>query len=166
MKRASLKFVHPQLGCSLLMQLAIDLIQCFLFSSYLHFFFKNLISMIVFLNNVRRIGCVNIVFAPLALSIFPFSPSSVYRTPHLQICKQLAFLFLCVFWGISPSWRTLGAYYAGGVMPNFYVLKIPRKYLFSTKHERKKETKKIVVYRRGGFLYSCILLGTPLSSCP
>jgi hypothetical protein len=50
----------------------------------------------VFQNNVRRIGCVNIVFVPPALSIFTSSPS-MYRTSHLQIRKQLPFLIsMCI----------------------------------------------------------------------
>jgi hypothetical protein len=45
--------------------------------------------------------------------------SSQKLNSQLSSCKQLPFYFLCVFWGISPSRRTLGCYIMPRELSNF-----------------------------------------------
>jgi hypothetical protein len=73
--------------------------------------------------------------------------------------KQLPFYFyVYIFWGISPSRRTLECY-AGGNFPQIlYVPTFPWKYFFLTKWERSKEMRKESCLCKGRFQYSCILL--------
>jgi hypothetical protein len=69
--------------------------------------------------------------------------------------KQLPFYFKCVFWGISPSRRTL-RHYAGGASPILYVPMFSWKYFFFMKEENFEEIKREL--HKGRFQYSCILL--------
>jgi len=78
----------------------------------------------------------------------------VVKTSSRQLYSVLAgtlttpFLFLCVFWGISPNRRTLGRY-VKGALPILYVLMFPWKYFFSISIGKKWGNEKRVVYVRG-----------------
>jgi len=119
--------------------------------------------MIVSLNNVRQIRMCEYHLCPL-----PLFQSSLFFLPckEQQKHKQLPFLnFYVYFEGSPPAEEPLGAY-DRGVLPIFFMF--PQKEFVSTKHKRNKETKKRVVYGRGG---SCTHAfswgsGTPLSSRP
>jgi hypothetical protein len=77
------------------------------------------------------------------------------------------FLFLCVFWGISPSRRTQG--HKLGSSPNFNMFPCSHRNIsFLRKSRKKGGNRKRVVYVRGG---SCIHAfswgsGTPSGSYP
>jgi len=78
----------------------------------------------------------------------------VVKTSSRQLYSVLAgtlttpFLFLCVFWRISPNRRTLGRY-VKGALPILYVLMFPWKYSFSISIGKKWGNEKRVVYVRG-----------------
>ncbi len=94
-----------------------------------------------------------------------------FRRSH-EYHKTTPFLFLCVFWGISPSRRrTLGRYYARGTRSILCVPTFPWKYFFFYETREKQGNKKRVVYRRGNsntraFSWGSMIIIIPLGSRP
>jgi hypothetical protein len=74
----------------------------------------------------------------------------------VNVCKQLPFYFLCVFWGIYPTRKNARVLCRGSSPPILYVPMFPC--FFPMKMGKKWGNKMRVVYVKGRFPYLCVLL--------